>query len=769
MESSNQPVNTTQEIDLVELIVRCLRRWKLFLASIVGCVLIAILYILYVTPDYKVSSTVVIKDEKKGQLGTDITAFQDLGIVASNENLENELEVLKSKTIYEEMVDRLNLHFAYYTDGWLKRVEIYHQSPVLVSSPQVVANGEFVIDRRDDGSLFFTSSEPEWDQAIRLDSLTETPWGQLRFTANPLGQAAYPVTVAVSRTVGIPEALSIGAINKTSSVVQLSIVTPCPEKGVDMINTLIEIYNQQAIDEKNFVAINTTKFIDERLAIISGELSTAERNVEEYKLSQGITDIESEAKLYLSTSTNYDQQITASEIQLSTLRSIKQFLNNPANQGSVVPSNVGLTDPTILELISKYNEEVLNKVRETTGMRESNPVLREYNTRIATLRGNLLSGIGISETGLITTLRELRSKESSYTSRAVQLSTQERESRELYRQKEIKETLFIYLLQKREETGLSLALATPNAKIVDAATVPTVPVAPRKPIILLAALMLGLILPLGYIFGSDMFDMKLRTKDQLTQTVHAPYLGDIPEGKADDFFPALKLRSGVAERFRLISSNLKFLTAGQQGEKVIMITSTTSGEGKSFISRNLALSLATSGKRTLLIDLDMRRSQMQDIITIVPEKGVAIYLSDPQTKIDEIIDRSHVLHPNLDIIPTLVFPPNPAELLDSPRLSQLFADLKGRYDYIILDMAPVGLVSDVFSLNGHVTATIYVTRENYTHKNALVEIQDLYQHNKLHNLSVILNGIDSTNSYGYHRGGYGYGYGYHKNYYHEDK
>ncbi len=771
MEPNTNKVDTTQEIDLVDLVIRCLRRWKLFLACVVTCVALAVAYIFYAIPDYKVTSTVVIKDEKKGQVGADITAFQDLGIMATNDNLENELEVLKSKTIYDLMVNKLNLHVSYFEEGWLKDIEIYKQTPVFVIAEEAVQDGTFKIYRHaEDGTLSFASEMPEIEQVILLDSVMETPWGRLTFKENQFGRQEYPVTVRLASRVGIPKTLSIGAINKTSSVVELSLVTPCPEKGMDMINTLIELYNQQAIDEKNFVAINTTKFIDERLAIISGELSTAERNVEEYKLSRGITDIESEAKLFLATSTGYDQQITTSEIQLSTLRSIKQFLSNPANDGGVVPSNVGLTDPTILELIGRYNEEVLRKVRETTGMSSSNPVLKEFNARIATLRSNLLSGIGIAENGIQTTLRELRSKESSYNTRAVQLSTQERESRELYRQKEIKESLFIYLLQKREETGLSLALATPNAKIVDAASLPNEPVAPRKMIILAAALMLGFILPLIYIFVADMFDVKLRTKDQLTQAVKAPFLGDIPEGKAGDNFPTLKLRSGTAERFRLISSNLKFLTANHPGDNVIMITSTTSGEGKSFVSRNLALSLATTGKRVLLIDLDMRRSQMEDVIDLTPEKGIAIYLSEPQTKVSEIIDTSHRLHANLDIIPTRVFPPNPAELLDSPRLARLFAELKGKYDYIILDMAPVGLVSDVFSVNQFVTATIYVTRENYTHRGALAEVQDLYAHGKLNNMAVVLNGIDQSNTYGYHKkGSYGYGYGNSRNYYHEDK
>ena len=772
---------TTDEINMVDLVVRCLHHWKLFCFSIISCIVIAAVHLICSIPEYKVTSTVVIKDEKKGNIGTEYTVFKDLGIISSSENLENELEVLKSKSIFNEMAERLNLHFSFHAKNRLGllvgklnlritntigMMDIYKQSPIFVTSPQVAADGTFIIDRREDGSFYFHSQEPKVEQTIQFDTPMETFWGPLIFTLNPLGWPLYPLTVKIVRTVQVPSKLSISSINKISSVVELSITTSNARKGEDIINTLIAIYNQRAIDEKNYVAINTTKFIDERLAIISGELSEAERNVEKYRLSKGITDIEAEARLFLSTSTSYDQQISNTEIQLGILRNIKQFLDNPANLGSVVPTNIGLTDPTIINLISKYNEEVINKMRETTGMRETNPVLAEFNYRIAILRSNLLSGIGMAESSLQTTLRELRAQEASYTVRTLQLTTQERESRELYRQKDIKESLFIYLLQKREETSLSMALATPNAKIVDTATPSERPVTPKKRLILISAFLLGFILPLVYIFIVDLFDVKLRSRDQLIRAVQAPFIGDIPQDKTVDNFPVRRVRTCIAERFRLICANLRFMSVSQTAEKIIMVTSTTGEEGKSFVSRNLALSLATTGKRTLLIDMDMRRSQMANMIIFTTKKCLSVYLSEPQTTVDEIIERSHKLHANLDIIPVQLFPPNPAELLGSHRLAQLFTELEGRYDYIVLDTAPAALVSDAFTINHFATATIYVTRENHTHIATLAEVQHLYQHEKLKNLTVVLNGVENRKG-DYRNSGYGYGYG--KNYYHDDE
>jgi len=363
----------------------------------------------------------------------------------------------------------------------------------------------------------------------------------------------------------------------------------------------------------------------------------------------------------------------------------------------------------------------------------------------------------------------LERQENLYLGRALNLTTQDRESRGLFRQQNLKETLFTYLLQKKEETGLALVMATPNARVIDPAFFSTIPVKPKKMIILLAALMLAIIIPVIVIYIRDLFDNKIYTKDDVTRVITAPFLGVIPVMKNEEPFPVLRVRSSMAERFRSVISNLEFIV-GKERRKVIAVTSYTSGDGKSFFSRNLAMTLAITGKKTLLVDLDLRKSILVKTLGVInTDKGSATFLSDPKVRINEIIDTSHSFHKNLDIIPVHIFPPNPAELLSSDRLEQLFQTIGREYDYIIIDTAPVGLVADVFNINSYALSNIFLLRSNYTLKKILPEIQELYRDKKLNNLSVVLNAVTEENIYGH----YNYGfkkYGYYKHdYYTDDK
>jgi len=463
----------------------------------------------------------------------------------------------------------------------------------------------------------------------------------------------------------------------------------------------------------------------------------------------------------LASSSQYNQKINDAEIQLNILLDLKSFLSQISNTGNLLPANVGLTDPTILSLINTYNSTLLEKQRETAGMKENMPTVIEYNRRIAQIKDDLLKGIGFAESTSRATLRDLRKQESMYLGQTQNLTTQEKESRELMRQQTIKEQLFIYLLQKKEDTSLSLATATPNAKIIDEASLFGL-VSPKRPIILLAALILGLILPIAFIYTKDLFDNKVHTKDDVIRIVKAPFLGEIPVVKENDTpFPVLKVRSGIAEKFRIIISNLGFIVGGMR-TKIISVTSSAPSEGKSFFARNLALSLATSGKKTLLIDLDIRKSELLKILNIETLHGSVYFLSNPSAKLSDIIHAGKY-HKNLDIIPVKIYPPNPAELLESERLEILFREVGRLYEYIIVDTAPVGLVADAYTINQFVTTTIYVVRADHTYKQALHDVQEIYKEKKLNNLTCILNAVPITKRYGYH-----YSYGTYKQSYYTD-
>jgi capsular exopolysaccharide synthesis family protein len=744
-----------EEVSISEIFFKYFRYWKWFLISVAVVLLTAFIYVKYATSLYKVYSSVLIKDNQNGKAKLDYNAFSDLGINLPDSNFENEVELLKSKTLMRQVVDSLKIGVAYYKAENIKKQEIYKNTPLWVSVRNQTKPGSFIIDSEDNNTFTITSQEENFSRTFKIEEEITSPWGLLAFKTNPFGMEKFPIEVILQHPNYCPS-IQIVSLSKASSVVEISLTTSTPDKGEDIINTLVYIYNKQAIEEKNYVATQTIRFIDERLGVISGELQTAEKQVEDYKHTRGLTDVTAEAQLFLSASDNYDRRISEMETQLNLLRSIKAFLLSPEHEGNVAPSNVGLTDPTILALLARYNEEILTKNRNSVGMKENNPIIQEYQTRIAQLKDNIIKGIDISESGMQTTLKELRSQESFYTSKVKGLSTIERESRELYRQKDIKESLFIYLWQKQEETGLSLALATPNAIVVDAAATNPSPVAPKRNIILLAALLIGLIIPILVIYIKDLFDNKLRGKEQLLRVVNAPFLGEIPVNKSDKPFPVSNARSGIAEKFRLVTSNLNFIIPGN-GAKVIMVTSSHSGEGKSFFSRNLALSLATLGKKTLLIDIDIRKSQMNKLLGISPEAGVAMFLANKELDIWSIVDQSKTFHKNLDIMPVKIIPPNPAELLASDRLDVLFEIVKDAYDYVIVDTAPISLVADAYRINEFADATIFVTRANYTYKSALLEINSLYNNHKLRNMTIVLNAVSPSKRYGY---GYGYGYSY---------
>ena len=765
MEPNNfQSENKEQEeISIVEVLFHYMRYWKWFLLSIIICLGLATGYLIYTTPEYKIFSRVVISDERKGQTMEVMSAFSDLGIVAPKSTLDNEIELLRSLTLMKSVVDSLRININYFKSGPIKRREIYKKTPVYVSISNILAPGSFIVDLVSEDVLSVRSDRDNFDQKIEIGKEINSPWGLLSLSLNPFGEVSFPIEVSVNPSY-LPK-VDINAVSKTSSVVELSLVTPTPRKGQDIINTLISHYNRNAIEDKNYVTNSTITFIDERLLSVSGELDTAEKNVEVFQKSRGMTNVQAQGQILLTSSTEYTKKITDNEIQLDLLRSTKGYLVNPANKDNAVPSNAGLTDPTVLSLINKYNNELFEKKRTTVGMSENHPVLIDFNTRVTAMRDELLNGISNSESGVQSTIRELRRQEGLYLGRAVNLTTQEHESRDLFRQQNIKETIFTYLLQKKEDTGLALVMATPNAKVVDPAFYSTVPVKPKKMIILLAALMLAVIIPVSVIYIRDLFDNKIHTKEDVTRILSAPFLGIIPVMRNDEPFPVLRIRSSMAERFRTIISNLEFIV-GSERRKVISVTSYTSGDGKSFFSRNLAMTLAITGKKTLLVDLDLRKSNLiKTLGEIHTEKGSATFLSDPKVRISDVIDTSHTFHRNLDIIPVHIFPPNPAELLSSDRLEQLFHTIGREYDYIVIDTAPVGLVADVYNINAYALSTIFLLRSDYTLKKTLPEIQELYRTKKLNNISIVLNAISDDNIYGY-----GYKkYGYHEhNYYTDD-
>jgi len=753
-----------EEVSIIETLFHYLRYWKYFILSIIICLGAAYVYLLFTTPEYQIFSKILINDDKKGQMVDMTSAFSDIGIVQPKSNVDNEIEILRSRTLMKSVVDSLRLNVSYFKSGKIRKREIYKETPVFVSIPKIMAAGSFTVDQVSDSVLSVHSNKEKFNGQVEIGEELNSPWGVLTFTPNPFKTESFPIEINLWSSY-FPN-VDISSVSKTSSVVQLSLISPSPQKGQDIINTLVAQYNKNAIRDKNYVSNNTIDFIDNRLGSVSGELQSAEMKVEDYQKQKGITDLQAQGQLILSQSGDYSKQIMDAGLQLDLLKTIQDYLMKPTNQDKALPSNVGITDPTVLSLIQKYNDLILEKKNETGGLLANHPKLIVYNNQLALVRADLLRGLDISEGSVQKTIDELQRQDNMNMGRARDLTTQERESRDLLRQSTLKETLFTYLLQKREDTELALVTATPNAKVIDPAAVDYTPVKPKKMIILLAALIIGAILPVIVIYIKDLFDNKIHTKDDVTRVISAPFLGIIPVSKEGDPFPVLKARSSITERFRTVISNLEFIV-GSERRKIISVTSYTSGDGKSFFARNLAMSLATLGKKTLLIDLDLRKSVLIKTLGMSnTDKGSALFLSDPAIQVNEIIDASHTFHRNLDIIPVHIFPPNPAELLSSQRLEQLFQTIGRDYEYIIVDTAPVGLVADVFNINAYSLATIFLLRSDFSMKKILPEIQELYREKRLNNLSVVLNAVSDENIYGY---GYGHYYGNYKHNYYTDE
>jgi capsular exopolysaccharide synthesis family protein len=756
--------NVSDEISVIELIFRYLREWKMFAISVCVCLVAAYIYIVRTVPLYNSYSKIIVSDETRGQTEQDMIAtFNDIGLFSDKNNLDNEIEILRSETLMQKVSDSLHLNIGYYKKIGFKTYEIYNNSPVYATIADQIETGRFRVDSLSEEKIKLTSLDFDYAEEIEFGQEALTPCGLLTVFQNPYGTEVYPIIISVNHPENLP-AVSVNTMSKTSSVVEVSIITQNVQKGRDIVNTLIALYNLDAIEDKNVVAKNTIAFIEDRLKDNSSELDRAEKSVETYRRTESVMNIEEQSRHLLNFSEKNLTQINEMQTLLFILKQTKSFVSNQANAQKVIPTNNGLTDATVINLIAAYNKEISEKLRTTSGMAAINPIVRDFDRRISTIKESLLQGIDQSINTAELTISELRKQEGLNRSMASSLPTKERESRNLLREQAIQETIVKYLMQKKVETGLSLALATPKAKVVDAAK-SFGPVKPRKSIIFLAALAIGLIIPVVIIYLIDLLDVKVHSRGDVTKTLTAPFIGEIPFSKDKNPLPTLRSRSFIAEKFRIIGAKLEFIVGqSDRKTKIINVTSSTPSEGKSFCSRNLALSLATTGKKTLLLDLDLRNSATQKILLdIKKEKGSTLFLADSKIKISDVINRD-AYYPNFDIIPVKVYPPNPAELLSSNRLPKLFSELENLdYDYIIVDSAPYSLVSDTFIINRYSDATIFVVREDYTPKNMLHDMQELYKENKLKNVSWILNCVDFNKKYGYGYSGYG------KHYYDEGK
>ena len=573
---------------------------------------------------------------------------------------------------------------------------------------------------------------------------------------------------------GYCNSLSIAPTSKTTSVAVISLKNSSLQRGQDFINQLLEMYNRNTNNDKNEIAQKTAEFIDERIGIISKELGSTEANLESFKRDAGITDLTSEAQIALAGNAEYEKKSVENRTQISLVNDLRKYLRG--NEYEVLPSNVGLQDAALIGAIERYNEMLVERKRLLRTSTENNPTIVNLDTSIRAMKANVQATLEGTLQGLMITKESLDREASRYSRRISNAPGQERAYVSIARQQEIKAGLYLMLLQKREENAIALAATANNAKIIDEAIADDIPVSPKRPMIYLIALVLGVGIPVGIIYLVELTKFKIEGRADVEKLTSVPVVGDIPltdekNDKNGSIAVFENKNNLMSETFRNIRTNLQFMLDNDQ--KVILVTSTVSGEGKSFVSSNLAISLSLLGKKVVIVGLDIRKPGLNKVFQLSnKEKGITQYLSNPETDLMELVQPSDV-NKNLFILPGGTVPPNPTELLARNGLDRAIETLKKHFDYVILDTAPIGMVTDTLLIGRVADLSVYVCRADYTHKAEYTLINELSFEKKLPNLCTVINGVDlKKRKYGYYYGygkygkhygygkRYGYGYGY---------
>lgn len=774
-----------EKIDLRELFFKYIVHWPWLASSVLICLVGAWLYLHMATPIYNISATVLIKDDQKGGKGK-ISELENLGLdglITSSQSIDNEIEVLRSKTLVKDVITQLNLYVTYEDGDQFSPKSMYKTSPVLVSmTPQEAERlkapikVEMIFQPQGTLNVSVKMNEEEYQKHFeKLPAVFPTEFGTLAFFENSDSLLKSKVkdlrhiTATISQPMKIARrysaSLSIQPTSKTTSVAVVSLKNSSLQRGQDFINKLLEVYNRNTNNDKNEIAQKTAEFIDERISLISKELGSTEADLETFKRNAGITDLSSDAQIALNSNAEYDKKRVENRTQISLLTDLRKYANG--DNYEVLPGNIGLQDVSLVSIIDRYNQMLIERKRLLRTSTEDNPTIVNLDTSIRAMKSNVIATINGTLQGLLITKADLDREASRFSQRISNAPGQERQFVGISRQQEIKAGLYLMLLQKREENAIALAATANNAKIIDEAIADDVPVSPKYSMIYFVAFVLGLGIPVSIIYVIGLTKYKIEDRFDVEKLTNLPLVGNIPlaEEKKGSIAVFENNNNLMSETFRTIRTNIQYMLS--ENKKVILVTSTVSGEGKSFISANLAISLSLLGKKVLLVGLDIRRPGLNKIFNQSrKEKGITPFLVNPDMDLMELIQPSGV-NQNLSVLLGGIIPPNPTELLARNGLDKAFEILREHYDYIILDTAPVGMVTDTLVISRIADMSIYICRANYTHKNEYLLINELAETEKLPNICTIINGLDiKKHRYGYYYGygkygkSYRYGYGY---------
>lgn len=768
-------------------------KWYWFAVSLFIALAIAVLYLLSTPPIYTRTAAILIKDNSKSNSSTNaMSDFSDLGIFKSNTNINNELLTLKSPTQMIEVVRRLGLNETFTIRRGLKDVDLYKSCPVAVTfldKTEVPLSFVIEFSSKDAFTIsgFETSGESTGETfSAQIGDSIRTPAGIIVISSGQVPTDAFtetPVRYARENMRNVADAYADALVaelgNEDATIINLSITDVSIRKAEDILNTLIEVYNENWIQDKNQIAVSTSQFISDRLSVIENELGHVDENISSYKSEHLLPDVQAASSLYMAQSAENKKELSALSNQLSTAQYIRRELNTK-QLNQPLPTNSGILNANIESLISEYNNLVLDRNRLIANSSEKNPLVKNMASSLQSMQRTIIQSVDNLIVSLNTQIRSIRRQEEATTSRLASNPNQAKYLLSVERQQKVKEELYLYLLQKREENELSQAFTAYNTRLITAPHGSMFPTAPRKMNILLVAFAIGLLLPAVLIFMKENMNTKVRGRKDL-ENLSVPLIGEIPQysGTKKRWWRPLNRdrqemktivvnegnRNIINEAFRVMRSNVDFMVSKDSSRHVFVLTSFNPGSGKSFLSMNIAISFAIKKKRILVIDGDLRHGSISSFIAS-PDKGLSDYLGNRIEDWREIIV-PYKEYANLHVIPIGTVPPNPTELLEDGKLADLITALRPEYDYIFIDCPPIDIVADTQIIEKQADRTIFVVRSGLLDRSMLSELETMYTEKRFKSLSMILNGTESTG--GRYKYRYGYHYGYASYYPHSQK